>query len=283
VPPEKQLERIGPPKGPEIFGKPAAPQQIYESVFENAGKEYEFVFQTRFGGLFYLLNLGLYLGLYRDFTETPTTEIDLDIWDFVALLGLEFLGGQIKTDAVWDFLKLAAGRENDDEFGREFNQFQDWRVPPSWLETFPANREWFWAKKKQRLVVRHADGFNVVDISQRGAPEAQLNNELENYPHNFSRCLKAEKKNLRQIESKSWLKNLAEYLRKRLFQALKLQTPADLNAVFFEHQATVAVSVTHLEITFGLADLPIEIRLAGIDRNPAWIPAAGKFVYFHYV
>ena len=253
---------------------------------ESAGRSEnvtEFSFQTRYGGVFYLLNLGLYLRLYRDFTEELPAEIDLNIWDFVALLGLELLGEQIKTDAVWDFLKRAAERENDADFGHEFDQSRDWRMPPEWLAAYTENQPWIWAKQKNRLVVRHPDGFNVIDVLMRGVAETRLKNELKNYTANFSRIIKAGKKNLSPVKSKTWLENLAEYLQKRLFRALNLRTPDELKALLFERRATVSVSPTHLEVTFALADLPIQIRLAGIDRNPAWIPAAGKFVYFHFV
>ncbi len=267
----------------EKFNKTKAAKQIGENFFEDFESAVEFSFQTRFGGVFYLLNLGLFLGLYRDFTESLETEINLNIWDFTALLGFEFLGEQIKTDAVWDFLKLVAERENDDEFGREFDQVQDWRMPPEWLETFPKNRKWICGKNGGRLIIRHPEGFNTVDILRRGDFETQLANELENYQKYYSEIEKTGRKHWREIKSKKWLKNLAEYMQKRLFLALNLKNFEELNTILFERKASVLLSATQLEITFSLTDLPIEIRLAGIDRNPGWIPAAGKFVYFHFV
>ena len=42
------------------------------------------------------------------------------------------------------------------------------------------------------------------------------------------------------------------------------------------------VSAEHVDIYFSLGALPFEIRLAGLDRDPGWIPAAGKTVTFHY-
>ncbi|HVE58872.1 MAG TPA: hypothetical protein VNB22_18710 [Pyrinomonadaceae bacterium] len=268
-------------KSSEII-KPPGVETAFQNFFEDLETEIEFSIHTRFGGVFYLLNLGLYLQLYRDFTESLETEIELNIWDFIALLSLEFLGGQIKTDAVWDFLKTMAERENDDEFGLEFDQFQAWRMPPEWLETFPKDQKWLVGKKGKRLVVRHSAGFNVVDVLLRGDAQTAVKNELEIYQKYFSETAKAERKDFSQMKSKSWLKNLFEYLEKRLFQALNLQTSEDLNALLFKRSAMISVSETHLDITFGLADLPIEVRLAGIDRDPGWIPAAGKFVYFHF-
>jgi hypothetical protein len=281
--PEKRVEKTAQKVNREKFIKSAAQKELFKDLIEDFETELEYRFQTRFGGVFYLLNLGLYLGLYHDFTESLSAEIDLNIWDFTALLGLEFLGEEIKTDAVWDFLKFAAQRENDEEFGRGFNQSQDWRVPTEWLETFPKNQKWFFMETKKRLVIRHPEGFNIVDVARRGVAENQLKNELEIYQNYYSEISQAGKKDLHSAKSKKWLKNLAEFLEKRLFQALNLQSARELNAILFERQADVTVSGTHLEITFGLADLPFEVRLAGIDRNPGWIPAAGKYVYFYFV
>lgn len=273
---EARAEQSAPPKSGEVVKTPDA-KTAFENYFEDFETEAEFNFQTRFGGVFYLLNAALYLGFYRDFTESSETEIDLNIWDFLALLSLEFIGERIKSDAVWGFLKAVAECEADDDFGRDFDNFQDWRMPTSWLETFPKNQRWFYGKREKRLVVRHAAGFNVVDATRRGKFKDQLRTETENYRQYFDEIAEA------ASEPKSWLKNLAEFLEKRLLQALNLETAEGLNAVLFERKATISMTATHLDITFGLADLPFEVRLAGIDRDAGWIPAAGKFVYFHYV
>jgi hypothetical protein len=76
---------------------------------------------------------------------------------------------------------------------------------------------------------------------------------------------------------------LTEYARKRLLQALILQTPEQINGILFERRAKITVTATHFDVTFSLADLPIKVRLSGLDRNPGWIPAAGKFVSFHFI
>jgi hypothetical protein len=286
--PEEQTEKIASKKRlkSKPATEPAKAKTAFENYFEDFEPSVEDSFQTRYGGIFYLLNLGLYLGLYRDFTESSQADIDLDIWDFIALLGLRFLGEQIKRDAVWDFLKSKAARGGDDddasnEFGRKFERRRDWRMPLFWLETFPKNQRWSWKLTKKRLVIRHAEGFNVVDAARRGAAENQLEKEAEVYRGLFSEIEMAEE--TAPLKSQNWLKNLTEYLEKRLCQALGLDGCDELNAVLFEHRASVVVSATHLDITFSLADLPLEVRFAGIDRDPGWIPAAGKFVYFHFV
>jgi len=79
-----------------------------------------------------------------------------------------------------------------------------------------------------------------------------------------------------------WLGWLLPYLEARL--ALALGT-ADLDAVpalVCRHPAWIDVSSTALDIHLSLAGLPIELRIAGLDRDPGWIPAAGRSVAFHF-
>src|SRR3712207_7928989 len=49
-----------------------------------------------------------------------------------------------------------------------------------------------------------------------------------------------------------------------------------------EQGARVVVTASHVDVHFRLSGLPIEIRLSGLDRDPGWVPAAGRFVAFHY-
>ena len=44
----------------------------------------------------------------------------------------------------------------------------------------------------------------------------------------------------------------------------------------------VALSATRLDVVFELATHPLAIRVAGLDRDPGWVPAAGRTVALHY-
>lgn len=46
--------------------------------------------------------------------------------------------------------------------------------------------------------------------------------------------------------------------------------------------AQVEVSASRVDVHISLSDLAISIRIAGLDRDPGWIPAAGRAVYFHF-
>jgi hypothetical protein len=53
-------------------------------------------------------------------------------------------------------------------------------------------------------------------------------------------------------------------------------------ALLLRRAARVFVTASHLDVAFSLDGLPIDIRLAGLDRDPGWVPAAGQFIRFHY-
>ena len=203
----------------------------------------------------------------------------MNICDFVALLGLAFLGEKIKNDAVWQLLKHLAGRETDEDFGKGFAAPDEWRIPAEWLETFQTNEKWLWSTDGKRLVVRHPADFSVIDIRLRDDLKSRLKDELKIYRKDSSEIIKGEFKDFPE----TFLGNLTEYAGERLRQALNLQTREQIAEILFERSATATVTPTHLDVTFRLADLPFAVRLSGLDRDAGWIPAAGKFVKFHFV
>lgn len=56
----------------------------------------------------------------------------------------------------------------------------------------------------------------------------------------------------------------------------------DFRALVLNHGAKIEASSTRFDAYFSLAAHPIELRLAGLDRDPGWVPAAGRAIYFHY-
>jgi hypothetical protein len=154
--------------------------------------------ETNFAGVFYLINLGIYLGLYGDFTMPMEPGIELNIWDFLALVGRELVGDEIEDDPVWFLLADLAGRED----------------------------------------------------------------ELEDMPE--------------------WLTELMPSIRQRLRAALGLDESIDPGPLLIAHSGRVRTTETHIDVFLLLAELPIPIRFAGLDRDPGWVPAAGRFIAFHF-
>ncbi len=74
-------------------------------------------------------------------------------------------------------------------------------------------------------------------------------------------------------------KRLVARIRRRLARALDVDDPP---AFVLRRFGRIAVTAAHLDVFFPLAAHPVEIRIAGLDRDPGWIPAAGRHVSFHF-
>jgi hypothetical protein len=78
------------------------------------------------------------------------------------------------------------------------------------------------------------------------------------------------------------LKGQIESLLARLALALGEERSADIPARVCFHQAEIVVTAVHVHVHLALSDLPLAIRIAGLDRDPGWIPAAGRAIAFHF-
>ena len=107
---------------------------------------------TEFGGIFFLINLALYLNLYGDFTTPAEQGLALSPWDLAALVGQEFCGEKILTDPVWPLLARLAGRTDQALPGQDFDPPEAWRMPVAWLKPFPEPGPW--QKKPPREIPR---------------------------------------------------------------------------------------------------------------------------------
>jgi hypothetical protein len=242
--------------------------------------------QTEFGGLFYLINLGLFLNLYGDFTTPLTPGLALPVWDFLALLGERLCGARVREDAVWGLLAQLTGRGEDEPPGRDFVPEDAWRMPPGWLAPFRGQCVWSWSDEGGRLRVRHAEGFLVLDVPLADE-ERQLDEELLAYEGRARFTLRrapsvVDGDELEGDPLERWLNRLLPYVGARLRLALGVRSAEEAARLVCCHEARVSVTETRLDMTFALERLPVEVRLSGLDRDPGWVPAAGRCVAFDY-
>lgn len=240
--------------------------------------------ETKFGGLFYLINLGIFMELYSDFTAPLGSNLALSIFDFVALIGRRLLNEQITDDPVWELLGQLAGRSELDGPGKEFEAPSEWRLPASWLEAFPGERRYDWTTYGQRLQVRHPAGFLLLDVPISKRPFEQVKREMKAYDASVKRQKSRRPFTTSRSDSRleRWLNWITPYVRMRLCRALGIPDASDPALVVCAQRASIVLTDVHLDIFFALSQHPLEIRLAGLDRNPGWVPAAGRFVRFHY-
>jgi hypothetical protein len=221
--------------------------------------------ETELGGLFYLLNLALALGLYGDFSTPLRPGIALDPWDLVTLLGRRLLDDPARDDPVWPLLAGLAGRRPRERPGAGFAPPADWRVPRAWLAPFARAGTWRWSLAGGRLRVAHPQGFVVLDVApDRGRPPRGVQLRRGGVAREPAQPLAR------------WVARLAAYTRARL------RVSAIEPDMLLRHRARVHVSPAHVDVVLSLAELPLEIRLAGLDRTPGFIPAAGRFLAFHF-
>ena len=218
--------------------------------------------ETEYGGVFFLLSLALYLYIYGDFTSPAEPGLELNIWDFLALVASDLTNGAIEEDPLWDELASLACRPREGRPGLGFDPPDEWRVPDEWLAAFAEDYVPQPALKNGRMISMHPAGFVAVDVPTEtnvtsGAGE----------PFRASDRLQR------------WVGWMAGYFRARLVRALGRE---DAVALVCRRPASVALTLTHVDVTFALDHHPIELRIAGLDRDLGWIPAAGRYVAFHF-
>ena len=190
------------PEGSDLLGSGAEAKSEHRSTAQGIGGQRV---ETRFGGVFFLLNVALALEFYPDFSRPLDPSLDVNIWDFLAILGDRFTQGELRSDPVWKILAQLAGRDAPEDPGTQ----NPWLLAPNetWIDTISLQVSGF--------LNRSLDVENAVEVLC---------------------CL----------------------------------------------PASVTATPTHVDVFYSMQTHPIEIRIACLDRDPGWIPAAGRYVAYHF-
>jgi hypothetical protein len=239
-------------------GSPAAePATLGCEVAQSEPKtQFQPAAETAYGGVFFLLNVAVHLNLYGDFTAPLQPGLELNIWDFLSLLGSELTAGEIENDDLWRVLAALAGRPEWQRPGAGFQPPGEWEMPPGWLNPFPEPCALQQVLCDGRRVTLHPAGFIVAD-----------------------QICDAESRSEQVDVLKRWSGWMTGYIRARLVRAFGREDAAEL---LCRLPARVASTPMHVNVSFSLNHHPIEVRLAGTDRDPGWIPAAGRHVTFRF-
>jgi hypothetical protein len=194
-----------------------------------------------------------------------------------------------------------AGRSATQEPAGDFVAPDLWTVPDDWLKP--------WVKvhslqsenvmhlkvseTRKRLQIWHDAGFMVMDIPRIPSlpPLVQANQacakstvlsvatlvHIKRQPHSFKHAIATANPAL-----KRWLQWTLLYLNARLIRALNDDSTTSVAHRVCCHAAKIYSTSTALDVHFSLATLPIELRIAGLDRDPGWIPSAGRSISFHF-
>jgi hypothetical protein len=269
------LDRPGASAAPGSAGHPAQSPADREVVDHGTPTWAEQGIVTGLASLLFLVNFVGWLDDEED-TLLPAG------WALVELLGRHLLGDQLDDfadDPLWDLLAELDGRRPGTPPAVEFRAADPLRLPQAWLRRWLPPRVSYVAHPRgERLVVRHPEaGFVAADVAcppgrldEVCAAEAALLGSAEiivagpeaaapaaTPEHRFGQAVGA---------FVGWL------LRSRDIGASSLATPG-----------RVRVTGTHVDVVLGLQDVDLAVRVAGLDRDPGWVPVLGRIVLFHFL
>lgn len=222
--------------------------------------ERQMSFDTAFGGLVFLINAFLAMGLYPDFTRPLDPALPLPPLALADRLGLHWFGARYRRDPLHRW--IAQG-------GPQVPLPRRWRVEAEWLAPFPGDRAWH-----DGSTLWHSAGFALANRS--ATPAARRLARVLGVRLGSS---EAGRSAARARHDPDWLTCLALFLAARLRRA----APDDvLTPAAFAIPGRVVTEEARLDVHFALAGLPIALRLAGLDRDPGWLPSEGRDVRFHF-
>jgi hypothetical protein len=230
--------------------------------------------ETAFGGLLFLLNALLALGLFADFSRPGHALAGLSPFGLVRLLGRAWFGAGFIDDPLHGLLvRLAGGRRADTP--RQF-EARPWSVPRAWPAAGPPTI----GGHRLRPMLWHEAGFPLAELDPgdlaAAAVRAARRLGLRRIPR------RARHPFLPAPARARWVACLRLYLEARLARALGRGDGAGAAATLCRRPARIAAQGEALTARFALDDHPIAIRLAGLDRDPGWIPAARRNVRFEF-
>lgn len=283
------VHKLGPPvrPAPGSGSSTLVTPQVVLPVFAAAPAFDRGTADTKFGGLLHLINVAVALDLYADFTRPAEPGIALPLWDFLALAGDYLIGAPLRCDPLWPLLAGLSGRSADEPPGLHFTPPAEWCPPASWLRPFTNIRgAWRWWTGPARLQVMHPAGFMLVDLPRDpGDPRRQLSRAMRPYRKTCRFRLAAGSSAVAPEPFDAmarWCGWLMPFLRAHVAIALRHQPPDAAFSLLVDQPARLVLSAARLDVHLSLDHLPIQVRLAGLDRNPGWVPAGGRSIAFHY-
>lgn len=240
-------------------------------------------FATDFAGLWFLCNAFLVLGLYGDFSDPGDGRLALAPSRLLDRLALRWFGARYRDDR----LHTALTRD-----GRDPPLPRRWQVEPAWLEAFPAEEGIHRATSRHQQALWHPAGFPLRDGAlSRGrgwrgsgrSMEGRRNPGRSTGRRTTQRWQRSRAMRplppIPSAQSARWLACLALYLDARIQRATG--DPAlGLSSLAIAGQCRIGAE--RVDVDLALADLPLPLRLAGLDRDPGWLPAEGRAIAFHF-
>lgn len=240
---------------------------------------------TEHGGLFFVLNAALQLGLYGDFTQPLHRGLAMSPWGFLYHVGREFAQRRFSRDPLAAWLKQES---RSDAEPSPCDVDTPWRIERAWLRPFHGDSRPLRAVfQAGHLSLRHRAGFAIYEVHATAAQCEWLIAEQIAALNLGSNNLVRVAASLRDprpetLPAYTALSRVLPYLRARLALALGLRDGRQLAGLLLRMPARVRAGAERVEVFFELQRLPLPVRLAGLDRDPGWVPAAGRDLRFFF-
>lgn len=225
-------------------------------------------FETAFGGVFFLVNALQALELYPDFTRPAEKGLGPSPFWLLDRLALWLLREAYRRDPLHRWL-ASVGEPGDLP--------RTWEADLRWLAGLPPGVHGL-RRSRTRTILWDVRGFALVDAP--ASPPRACRNWLRHYRSSGllqPRLPPLPSRRLPRDPGQRWIACLGEFLCWRLALAGEGIGSASLRL-----PARVAWDEERVTIGFDLATLPIELRLAGLDRDPGWLPAEGRSLSFRF-
>lgn len=268
---------------------------------------------TELGGVLFLINLLAYLKLPELFAPVWPLERTLSAWKLLELVarGLLTDAATYTNDPLWHVLAALDGRAADAAFAQthgprihrtragrrrlqRIRPSRTYRIPSAWLQALPAdpNERLYWTASHRHLRIWSSRGFVLFDgavprlnaksvhtiLAQLSVAVHQVEEASAHPP-----SLRIPKPTETPAWIQRWLTLSLPYIRLRLALALGLRPHDDLDTPLLARRGTLIVSATHIDLVLSLESTSIEVRLAGLDRNPGWLTEYGRVILFYFV
>jgi hypothetical protein len=254
---------------------------------------------TSLGGLFFLIHALQDLELPDAFD--PRWRADAGgPWGTLDLLARALLGPRfqhVSADPAWTALAALsdwdARRTHTSRGGGAYDP--PFRVPASWHARLRDPLDHLcWTTAGGRLWVWSAAGHLVAHRRWRGAAPAAARREAallrEGRAHVAPRLERRAAADMPWSPPSSapagcpprlrrWAAAVAPAVRRRL--ALALDGSEDMTTHLMA-PARLFLTSSHVDVVMRAEDANLRVRAAGLDRDPGWLPAYGRVVYFHF-
>ncbi|MGB5020442.1 hypothetical protein [Sphingorhabdus sp.] len=222
--------------------------------------------ETSFGGLLFLTNALLALGLYPDFTRPLDRGLHPSPFWLIDQLGQRLFGQHYRADPLHRWFE---------ENSLPGPLPEIWEVQRVWLTGLPKAAHSL-RRTRSSTLLWDERGFALYDGLTATAPRSLLR-RFAFAGKETARGSFWQPRPIPRSASARWVACLVEFLRFRLSLACDGMALDQLAL-----PAAIEIGIERIDCYFTLAAFPIEIRMAGLDRNPGWLPTEGRALAFHF-